>query len=678
MSNTKYQSGVTDGATAVGHELDTTFPLAADGSKLLGIKNNGVEKFSIDKDGNISNGLFRVVQPGEGDAGIIAALVAVHLAGGGVVQLLAGTYVIDAGINTGHYLNNVALQGVGDATVLAVQSGAGFPNYYAINYDGSGMLNCEIYVPAAKGDTSVFLKPPYEPYAPTILAGDRVRVYGYLPGHNYETPFFDAEQHRVVGSIYTPAVAAAGDVTLAPDLTGADLADGETFTLGDGVNPATVFEFDSVGGVGGSNVAVPFTAGDDAAAVKASIISAVNGVLADLAVTASDGGTYVVSLLNDAVGSMGNVAITHTVSTPKFVATGMAGGVDASGEIQLDTPLQNAMDGHAYVLVARHGEGNSVRNLKVKYDSGTFLGGALNMAYNHRSVIENVTFEGFEGLACGPMCMLFDNTRLTLAGCKFLNLDARPVDISGQYNTVRNCLFDNACKVDNYYSAAIGLAGSWDTVFEGNVFRNLNTAAVSGNFGSGTFGLRRRFLGNQFFDVKYNCIATNSSYGCEVVGNYFDGITGGAFVNIDGSYDCLVSGNKFRNGVQGVMCATPYDSGHVITDNLFEDMTTYDCVSIQGGLNMVVSNNVFKNVVDAINLYASGSVITGNVIDGCNYGIVPYVFPDRLVVSNNVVRNASADGIYGTLTNSIVMGNNCDGEGINLTGTGNDLIGNKA
>ena len=71
-------------------------------------------------------------------------------------------------------------------------------------------------------------------------------------------------------------------------------------------------------------------------------------------------------------------------------------------------------------------------------------------------------------------------------------------------------------------------------------------------------------------------------------------------------------------------------------------------------------------------------VSCGLCSEQCRYGIVPYVMPDKLVVSNNVVRNASADAIYGTLTNSIVMGNNCDGEGINLTGTGNDLIGNKA
>ena len=52
----KHLSGQPDGATAEAHVLDTTAALSTGGAKLLSIKNAGVEKFAIDKDGNVTVG----------------------------------------------------------------------------------------------------------------------------------------------------------------------------------------------------------------------------------------------------------------------------------------------------------------------------------------------------------------------------------------------------------------------------------------------------------------------------------------------------------------------------------------------------------------------------------------------------------------------------------------------
>lgn len=54
--NAKFISKVADGASAVAHEFDTENDLATSGAKLLSLKNNGVEKASIDKDGHIFAG----------------------------------------------------------------------------------------------------------------------------------------------------------------------------------------------------------------------------------------------------------------------------------------------------------------------------------------------------------------------------------------------------------------------------------------------------------------------------------------------------------------------------------------------------------------------------------------------------------------------------------------------
>lgn len=105
---------------------------------------------------------------------------------------------------------------------------------------------------------------------------------------------------------------------------------GETFTLNDGVNPPTTFEFDSDGTVTSGNVAVTFTGGDSANTVRDSIISAINGVGAGLAITASSGGAGLVNLTNDAAGNFGNQPILSTVLAGGFLVSGMARGAGAS------------------------------------------------------------------------------------------------------------------------------------------------------------------------------------------------------------------------------------------------------------------------------------------------------------------------------------------------------------
>lgn len=54
------KSAVADGATAVAHSLDTLSALSTAGAKILSLKNNGVEKFSVDKDGDAqsASGVF--------------------------------------------------------------------------------------------------------------------------------------------------------------------------------------------------------------------------------------------------------------------------------------------------------------------------------------------------------------------------------------------------------------------------------------------------------------------------------------------------------------------------------------------------------------------------------------------------------------------------------------------
>lgn len=134
---------------------------------------------------------------------------------------------------------------------------------------------------------------------------------------------------------------ATGSITV-PAGGGAALVDGETFTLNDGVNPATVFEFDSGGGVGVGRVAVPFTGGDTQATVRGAIVTAIQGVGAGLRISASPGGAGVVNLAADRCLVAGNVAITDTVADAGFLVVGMAGGADEGETFTLNDGVNPA------------------------------------------------------------------------------------------------------------------------------------------------------------------------------------------------------------------------------------------------------------------------------------------------------------------------------------------------
>lgn len=151
---------------------------------------------------------------------------------------------------------------------------------------------------------------------------------------------------QVLANIAVPAAAAAsGSIVAVPK---ANLIDGETFTLDDGVNPPTVFELDVDGlGVGGGNVAVDVSPDTTDVEVATRMVSAINGVGAGLALTASNAGgtSATVTITNDQSGTVGNVTTwSDTVADAGFIITQPTGGdgdrvvlSQAGGETPTDT-----------------------------------------------------------------------------------------------------------------------------------------------------------------------------------------------------------------------------------------------------------------------------------------------------------------------------------------------------
>ena len=117
---------------------------------------------------------------------------------------------------------------------------------------------------------------------------------------------------------FDDGVAAHGSITLLNQPTA-----GKIITINDGVNAASVFEWDGVGA--NINVAIGLTKEASATALHA----AINAVVAGLAITSANTTPGKCDLTNDAKGIMGNVAITTNDNPALSTIVGMTGGLAA-------------------------------------------------------------------------------------------------------------------------------------------------------------------------------------------------------------------------------------------------------------------------------------------------------------------------------------------------------------
>lgn len=121
---------------------------------------------------------------------------------------------------------------------------------------------------------------------------------------------------RAIGSIRVPSAA--------------DLKDGETFILSDGINPSTVFEFNRTPSAPG-HVRITFIQSQIPVEVRASTIDAINDIGTDLLITAEEiGGDGLFFLRHDLFTSRGNQPIAETVSSSSFTASSMNGGANGA------------------------------------------------------------------------------------------------------------------------------------------------------------------------------------------------------------------------------------------------------------------------------------------------------------------------------------------------------------
>jgi hypothetical protein len=162
---------------------------------------------------------------------------------------------------------------------------------------------------------------------PVVSSGSSASVCERYYSDNNEVSFVNGISNLTTGIGF----AAIGSITT---IIAANIVDGEVFVLKDGVNPPVTFEFDKGGGVAVGNEAVDITLAVTADDVRDAIISAVGGASL-LAISATSGGSALVLLQNNSLGTAGNQAIIEGVADIGFITRGMSGGLNAGS---LPTP----------------------------------------------------------------------------------------------------------------------------------------------------------------------------------------------------------------------------------------------------------------------------------------------------------------------------------------------------
>jgi len=205
------KGGFPDGALAEAVSVDTNTTYSDDDSKILVIKNNGSEVAHFKKDGSLSNAAVVTVLPGEGGAGIQAAINTVHATGGGIVQLLEGTYNVTSNIIPTLGASNIDIRGMGDSTVLKVFGAS----VSCFNFQPLNGGNWPLNNPTA-ADTSIYTTTAS--HAGSTLEGEWVILFGTDSSGNpvREWNFAAADGNPATGEIQlvNPVVTTMTSVTL--------------------------------------------------------------------------------------------------------------------------------------------------------------------------------------------------------------------------------------------------------------------------------------------------------------------------------------------------------------------------------------------------------------------------------------------------------------------------------
>jgi hypothetical protein len=195
---------------------------------------------------------------------------------------------------------------------------------------------------------------------------------------------------QILTDITVPA--AAKSVGTLNCVSKAEMVNGEKVVINDGTRVVNFWSnvsgaYSPPGGYDATNIDVDVNACTDADSVKAVYISAINGATIDI--TASSGGTGIVSLLHDINGAW-NYAITHTVADTDFTVDGMKNGAG-----NMKVLVQSTGETPSEVAAVDAGTANGALVKVLTTDVGMFslaeIGGANALNPKNLMVVRDAT-----------------------------------------------------------------------------------------------------------------------------------------------------------------------------------------------------------------------------------------------------------------------------------------------
>lgn len=290
--------------------------------------------------------------------------------------------------------------------------------------------------------------------------------------------------------------------------------------------------------------------------------------------------------------------------------------------------------------------------------------------------------------------VMFDITNVDIvfgecAGIEFINGGyvrannsvLRPCDIDKSWKGLR---FDGAGEFDNIVNestfknaeVALYFKNGADAVVSNNLFSNCNNGLRVENHNRFNHPISgNRFVSDDFFPnfactTKYPFVNNSSTYGIFASSSRFlNQISHNEFINTKGSgypitYGIyhLRSGGVFSENtftdigtavyVYGQLYYTSIQNNEIEVNTMLSGNTTsIYALLCQGPVIEILNNEISNNYnqytsFSAIYSYASNNVnISGNLVDGFNYGIID-IYSLNHQISNNVVENARFYGIY--------------------------------
>lgn len=225
------------------------------------------------------------------------------------------------------------------------------------------------------------------------------------------------------------------------------------------------------------------------------------------------------------------------------------------------------------------------------------------------------------------------------------------VNVAGSYNTVKNCKFYNNTN-GVFYS--VGVGGAEFAQVLNNEFTDTPSQALLAVFGSFNFLVS----GNKFHDIglAFNLITRTSGRGV-IEGNLFENTPNNPLFIDTGSRDITVNANTIVDcGDSGILlgndAAGDYPRGITITSNIVNRCPDAGIGAADRGYFITVANNIIRNcgqgltrIYDAgILVYGDSWSVTGNTIindNGVNYTSYGIVIQPQVPIYGATLQNTA-------------------------------------